>query len=322
MKNWKKAATGFLAVSMLAAGLACPIPAGAAAVNQKEAATAEYKTGAVFSSSRTEAMRLAAKQKALSQYYITSGRKLNKAVSLLEAMPPEKTGLDAAQSYFYRMDKELTGKYFYHVKAFTPDMETLVGEYFLAKDTSCVFRRFPENNSIDLLDGTTETLLKKVEIMPASVIIPLKSSGKVLVRVPGGLPYDLTLTSLTENIATIKEENGQLLISGNARGYADVLAEVEIGGYVKAENFVLPSWTRGISPLTRPARFMFRFMSVGAGAGGMIIRIAVRDLRRLTDLTGPAAMVLVPAAGADRAVLPHAGRPELKMKTGEAFRFI
>ena len=235
MKKWKKAATGFLAVSMLAAGLACPIPVGAAAVNQTEAATTEYKNGAVVPSSRTESMRLAAKQKALSQYYITSGRKLNKAVSLLEAMPPEKTGLDAAQSYFYRMDKELTGKYFYHVKAFTPDMETLVGEYFLAKDYSCVFRRFPENNSIDLLDGTTETLLKKVEIMPASVIIPLKSSGKVLVRVPGGLPYDLTLTSLTENIATIKEENGQLLISGNARGYADVLAEVEIGGYVKAE---------------------------------------------------------------------------------------
>ena len=49
------------------------------------------------------------------------------------------------------------------------------------------------------------------------------------------LPYDLTLTSLTENVATIQEENGQLSITGNARGYADILAEVEIGGFVKTQ---------------------------------------------------------------------------------------
>ena len=41
MKNWKKTAIGFLAVSMLAAGLACPVPAFAAAVNQKQSATTE-----------------------------------------------------------------------------------------------------------------------------------------------------------------------------------------------------------------------------------------------------------------------------------------
>ena len=233
MKNWKKAATGILAVSLLTAGLV--LPGVAAAADKAETSNTEFKSGAVIPATQSEAARLAAKEKALSKYYITSGKKLNKAVSLLEAMPSDKTGLDAAQSYFYRMDKELTGKYFYHVKAFTPDMETLVGEYFLAKDYSCVFRRFPEDKGIELLDGTTETLLKKVEIMPASVIIPLKGSGKVLVRIPGGLPYDLTLTSLTENIATIKEDNGQLTISGNARGYADILAEVEIGGFVKAE---------------------------------------------------------------------------------------
>jgi len=114
-------------------------------------------------------------------------------------------------------------------------MNTQVGEFYLAKDDSCAFRRFPENGSVELLEGSTEKLLKKVELYRASAIIPLKSSGKVLVRVPGNLPYDLTLTSLNENTATIKEENGQLLISGNARGYADVLAEVEIGGDVKSE---------------------------------------------------------------------------------------
>ncbi len=235
MKNWKITATGLLAVSILAAGLACPIPAGAAAVNQKLTVNTEYKEGAVVPASQTEAVRLAAREKALSQYYITSGRKLEKAVAMLEGLSPQKTGLDTGKPYFYRMDKSLSGNYFQHVKAFTPDMETLAGEYFIAKDNSCVFRRFPENGNFEMLEGSTEKLLKKVEIYRASGIIPLKGNGKVLVRVPGNLPYDLTLTSLTENIATITEENGQLIINGNARGYADVLAEVEIGGYVKTE---------------------------------------------------------------------------------------
>lgn len=235
MKNWKRTVTGILAVSVLTAGLALPGIAGAAATNQTETSKTQYKNGAVIPVSQSEAARLAAREKALSQYYITSGEKLAKAVSLLEGLAPAKTGLDAGKHYFYRMDKALTGDYFQHVKAFTRDMETLVGEYFIAKDKSCVFRRFPENGNIELLEGTTEKLLKKVEIYRAGAIIPLKGKGKVLIRVPGNLPYDLTLTSLTENVATIQEENGQLSITGNARGYADILAEVEIGGFVKTQ---------------------------------------------------------------------------------------
>ncbi len=235
MKKWKRAVTGILAVSVLTAGLALPGIAGAAATDQTETSKTQFKNGAVIPVSQSEAARLAAREKALSQYYITSGEKLAKAVSLLEGLTPAKTGLDAGKHYFYRMDKALTGDYFQHVKAFTRDMETLVGEYFIAKDKSCVFRRFPEDGNIELLEGTTEKLLKKVEIYRAGAIIPLKGKGKVLIRVPGNLPYDLTLTSLTENVATIQEENGQLSITGNARGYADILAEVEIGGFVKTQ---------------------------------------------------------------------------------------
>ena len=235
MKNWKRTVTGILAVSVLTAGLALPGIAGAAATDQTETSKTQFKNGAVIPVSQSEAARLAAREKALSQYYITSGEKLAKAVSLLEGLAPAKTGLDAGKHYFYRMDKALTGDYFQHLKAFTRDMETLVGEYYIAKDKSCVFRRFPENGNIELLEGTTEKLLKKVEIYRAGAIIPLKGKGKVLIRVPGNLPYDLTLTSLTENVATIQEENGQLSITGNARGYADILAEVAIGGFVKTQ---------------------------------------------------------------------------------------
>ena len=235
MKNWKKTATGLLAVSILATGLALPANAAAAAVNQTEAGKTEYKNGSVVPVSRSETVRNAAREKVLSQYYITSGEKLEKAVSLLKGLAPEKTGLERRKPYYYRMDKPLTGNYFYHVKAFTPDMETLAGEYYMAKDNSCVFRLFPENNSVKLLEGTTDKLLKKVEILPASGIIPLKKTGKVLVRVPGSLPYELTLTSLTENIAKIKKVKGQQRIFGNMRGYADILAEVKIDGYVKSK---------------------------------------------------------------------------------------
>lgn len=233
MKNLKKSLNVLLAVSFITVGLSCPVSVNAAADSQTETVRSEYKSGGVVPVSRLEETRREARKAALSKYYVTSGKKLDKTVGLLKALPFEKTGLETGKAYFYRMDKSLTGNYFYHVKAFSPNMETLVGEYYIAKDNSCLFRRFADNESAELLEGSTEKLLKKVEIMPASAIIPLKSSGKVLVRVPGGLPYDLTLTSLTENTATIKEENGQLFISGNARGYADILAEVEIGGYVK-----------------------------------------------------------------------------------------
>lgn len=233
MKTWKKTATGLLAVSILAAGLALPANADAAAANQAEAVKTEYKNGSVVPVSRSEAVRNAAREKALSQYYITSGKKLEKAVSLLKGLAQEKTGLDRGKSYYYRMDKPLTGNYFYHVKAFTPDMETLAGEYYMAKDNSCVFRLFPGKGSVKLLEGTTDKLLKKVEVLPANAIIPLKKTGRVLVRVPGSLPYELTLTSLTENTAKIKNVKGQPRIFGTARGYADILAEVKIDGYVR-----------------------------------------------------------------------------------------
>ena len=120
MKNWKRAVTGILAVSVLTAGLALPGIAGAAATNQTETSKTQFKNGAVIPVSQSEAARLAAREKALSQYYITSGEKLAKAVSLLEGLAPAKTGLDARKHYFYRMDKALTGDYFQHVKAFLP----------------------------------------------------------------------------------------------------------------------------------------------------------------------------------------------------------
>jgi hypothetical protein len=134
------------------------------------------------------------------------------------------------------MDKTLTGDYFYHVKAFRPGTSETAGDFLLAKDDSCIFRRIPGENRTKLLDGTTEKLLEKVEIYPAYRKIPLDGVGKVLIRVPGSIPYNLTLTSLNENTLRIDtDDKGQQWVYGVTRGKADILAEVEIGGFTTSK---------------------------------------------------------------------------------------
>ena len=242
MKKWKLMAARLVTLSVLAAVLAVPVCAGAAEIWKADSATTTYKDGAVVPSAKAAAVRKAAQDKALSDYYITSGKKLEKAVARLLYINPEETGLDPQVDYSYRMDKALTGDYFYHVKAFLPGTSEAAGDFLLAKDDSCVFRRIPKENRTELLDGTTEKLLEKVEIYPAYRKIPLDGVGKVLIRVPGSIPYNLALTSLNENTLRIDtDDKGQQWVYGVARGKADILAEVEIGGFTtsKTLNFTV-----------------------------------------------------------------------------------
>ncbi len=232
MKKWKQMGARLVTLSVLAAVLAVPVCVGAAEIRKADSATATYKDGAVVPATKAAAVRKAAQDKALSDYYITSGKKLEKAVARLLYLNPEETGLVPQIDYDYRMDKTLTGDYFYHVKAFRPGTSETAGDFLLAKDDSCIFRRIPGENRTELLDGTTEKLLEKVEIYPAYRKIPLDGVGKVLIRVPGSIPYNLTLTSLNENTLRIDtDDKGQPWVYGVTRGKADILAEVEIGGF-------------------------------------------------------------------------------------------
>ena len=242
MKKWKQMAARLATLSVLAAVLALPVSAGAADIRNADSAATTYKDGAVVPATKAAAVRKAAQDKALSDYYITSGKKLEKAVARLLYINPEETGLDPQVDYSYRMDKALAGDYFYHVKAFRPGTSETAGDFLLAKDDSCIFRRNPEGNRMELLEGTTEKLLEKVEIYPAYRKIPLDGVGKVLIRVPGSIPYNLTLTSLNENTLRIDtDDKGQQWVYGVARGKADILAEVEIGGFTtsKTLNFTV-----------------------------------------------------------------------------------
>lgn len=241
MKNWKKMTAAVAIVLTITAGPALPAFAAAAEAKADSSATA-YKRGAVIPSENAPAARQAAREKAMAGYYITSGKKLDKAVALLQGIDPEKTGLQSDKDYIYRMDKTLTGDYFYHVKAFLPNVSEPAGDYLLAKDDSCAFRRFPGEGRTELLEGTTEKLMEKVEIYALYRKIPMESASKVFIRVPGNIPYTLTLTSLDENtLVTDTDENGQPVVYGIARGKADVLAEVAIGEFsrTKKVNFIV-----------------------------------------------------------------------------------
>jgi hypothetical protein len=236
MKKGRQIAAWLITLSVLTTGLAVPAPVDAAEIRKAGTPSKIYKEGAVVPAAEAPSVRKAAKAKAMSDYYITSGKTFDKAVARLMHVNPEDTGLNPNMDYNFRMDKTLSGDYFYHLRAFLPGESKPAGDYLIAKDDSCVFRRFPGEARTELLDGTTEKLLEKVEIYPAYKKIPMDGVGKVLIRVPGNIPYDLTLTSLNENMLTVKtDENGQQWVYGVARGKADLLAEVKIGDYVTSK---------------------------------------------------------------------------------------
>ena len=236
MKKGTQIAAWLITLSVLTAATAIPSPADASEIRKAGTPSKLYKQGAVVPAAEAPAVRRAAKEKAMSDYYITSGKTFDKAVARLLYVNPEETGLNPHVDYDFRMDKTLAGDYFYHLRAFLPGESKPSGDYLVARDDSCVFRRFPGEARTELLDGTTEKLLEKVEIYPAYKTIPMDGVGKVLIRVPGNIPYGLTLTSLNENTLTVKtDEHGQQWVYGVARGKADVLAEVKIGEYITSK---------------------------------------------------------------------------------------
>ena len=88
MKKWKQMAARLLTLSVLAAVLAVPVCAGAAEIRKADSATTTYKDGAVVPATKAAAVRKAAQEKALSDNYITSGKKLDKAVAKLLYINP------------------------------------------------------------------------------------------------------------------------------------------------------------------------------------------------------------------------------------------
>ena len=113
--------------------------------------------------------------------------------ALLQNLPSEASGLSG--DYYFRIEKKLTHDYFYHVKAYDTNTHVQKGNYFFAKDESCVWRLDPTGDAV-MIYGSAENLLKKTEIVVYPKKIALGSYGIIRVHVPGMLPYDIKLTSL------------------------------------------------------------------------------------------------------------------------------
>ena len=158
MKKGKQFAAWLITLSVLTAGRAVQAPVDAAEIRKAGTPSKVYKQGAVVPAAEAPSVRRAAKEKSMSDYYITSGKTLDKVVARLMYVNPEETGLNQYLDYSFRMDKTLAGDYFYHLRAFLPGESKPAGDYLVAKDDSCVFRRFPGEARTELLDGITETL--------------------------------------------------------------------------------------------------------------------------------------------------------------------
>lgn len=157
--------------------------------------------------------------KNLDAYYITKGSTYDKITQLLQSLPQHK------ENSYYRIDKNLTGNYFYHVCEYASDTHYLVNSYFVAKNQSCVWQINPDTDA-ELVFGNAEDLLKKTEVVVYPKRIPVGSYGIVRVHVPGKLPYDIKMTSLNTNVVTFTDK---LNLSPVETGKTDIIIDLKIG---------------------------------------------------------------------------------------------
>lgn len=172
----------------------------------------------------------AVNMKKLDKYYLTQGTVYDRVTGEVDGLSRDKTGLPQDKSaYYYRVEKNLTGDYFYSVKAYDTDSHVLLGSYFVAKDDSCIWK-LQDNDDAILLMGTPQALLDKAEVDVYPKKIPMGSYGILRVRLPGRLPYDIKVTSLNPSIADISDK---MNIVPKAESKADVVIDLRMGDTVK-----------------------------------------------------------------------------------------
>ncbi|WP_296828061.1 hypothetical protein [uncultured Megasphaera sp.] len=165
--------------------------------------------------------------KNLDNFYIMQGRTYDKVTGLLTALPPQTTGLTG--SYYFRVDKQVVGDYFYHVKAYDTESHVLMGNYFVAKDESSAWR-LQNDQKAALIYGSAEKMMDKVEVVVYPQKIPLGSYGIIRVHVPGMIPYEIKATSLNTKIADITES---MNIHPLQAGKVDLVVDVKVGDAVR-----------------------------------------------------------------------------------------
>jgi|GEM_PF-353890 len=167
----------------------------------------------------------------LDAYYITKGDTFDKVTALLESLPTALTSLSHQQGdYYWRMDKELTSDYFYHIRALSNVNDAVLGDFLVAKDDSCAWR-LDTGKDAAMIYGSANKMMKKVEVYIYPEKIIMGGHGRLRLHIPGKLPYDIKLTSLNESVAKITEHN---MIEPISYGKVDILVDLKIGDVVQS----------------------------------------------------------------------------------------
>lgn len=227
MKKWKQAMLAALfctctTLTGLAADTAKPAPSEAAAQPQ----VAETATNKIAEKASVPTDPLAGHTgKIIDKYYLTKGSTYKDVTTLLQTIDSQRTGLDAkTRPYYFRVDKDLTDKYFRRVRAYDDKTTEQIGEYLVAKDKSSVWRM--DTSHEGLIYGSAEKMMKKSRIIIYPRYLALGSKGLVALQTPGNVPYDLTAKSLNESVAKIGEDNTIIPVK---TGQVDILADVTVG---------------------------------------------------------------------------------------------
>lgn len=203
-------------------------PAGIWAADTATAAanSAESETAAPAAAAAVPTDPLAGHDsKLIDKYYLTKGSTYKKVTELLQTIDKNRTGLDGEkQPYYFRVDKDLTDKYFRRVRAYDEKTTAQLGDYLVAKDGSCVWRM--DTGKEGLIYGSAAKMMKKSQVIIYPRYLALGSKGIVAFDSPGHVPYTLKAKSLNESIATIGENN---TILPHKTGQVDILADVTVG---------------------------------------------------------------------------------------------
>lgn len=165
--------------------------------------------------------------KNLDAYYIVKGARYDETHDLLWSLPEAVTHV-TPQSYM-RLDKQLVGKYFYHVSIYDGTSHERQSHFFVAKDNSSVWQ-LADNQEAKLVYGTADTLLDKASVVIYPDRIALGSYGIIRVHIPGSLPYDIKVTSLNPAVAKISEKMNIIPV---AAGKTDIVVDIKIGDTTK-----------------------------------------------------------------------------------------
>lgn len=220
-----------LAVCCLGSGLASAAvpgsaaqPAGAASAVSAEKARAP----AAAKNDGSKAIRdslAEADAKILEKFCLVKGGTYKKVTTCLQGLDKGATGLDpASRPYYFRVDRELTDKFFRRVRAYDEKDKTQIGEYYVAKDLSSVWRL--DGAQPGMIAGSADKVMKKTRLQVYPRYLQLGEKGIVRLRTPGEVPYTLKVKSLDENVVSVDSSN-QLI--PQKLGRTDILVEAQVG---------------------------------------------------------------------------------------------